>query len=423
MEEHIAILTKYNFWEKLPPSPGLLREEYTQKIIRHTGNRLIKVLTGQRRAGKSYILRQCAWQLIQRGTPAKNTLFINLELTDFDSIRTYKDLDNLIKLYLKEIKPQGRIYIFLDEIQFVEDWERVVNSYSQDYTAEYELFISGSNSKMLAGELSTLLSGRYVHIEVYPFGFQEYTQAKGIAQNRQTYIEYMNRGGLPELFSLPDEREVVQNYIASLCNSILLKDIIQRHSIRDARLLEDLFAFLINNASNLVSTNNIANYFKSQGRKNSYDSISTYIGYIEESFLVHRCERYGIKGKESLAGIAKFYANDLAYHNFLYAGHSYGIGYALENLVFLELKRKGFSVNTGVLEKQEIDFVARKDDRVIYIQSTYMLQDEQTFQREYAALERIHDNYEKFVLSLDDIDIPSQQGIHHIKAWNLHNYL
>ena len=287
------------------------------------------------------------------------------------------------------ISGQEEIYIFIDEVQLIEEWEKSVNSYSQDYTEEYELFISGSSSRMLSGELATLLSGRYVQFPVYPFSYQEYAEIRHLEQNRESY---MNTGGIPELFVLPEKQEVQRNYLSALKDTILLKDISQRYSIRAPRLLEDLFAFLVGNASNLVSIGNIVNYFKSQGRKTGYDAVAAYIGYIEDSFLAYRCERFDLRGKEILSGTAKYYINDLVFKNFLYPGTAYGVGYKLENLVYLELLRAGYDVYTGCAKEKEVDFIARKGDRTIYLQSTYMLVYEQAVRREYASLESIQDN-------------------------------
>ena len=178
-------------------------------------------------------------------------------MTDLDFIKTYKDLDEIIKLYQAIIQPTGKVYIFIDEIQLIKDWEKTINSYSQDYTAEYELFISGSNSKLLSGELATLLSGRYVCFNVFPFSYQEYLMVTGKEQMKQSYLDYINSGGLPELFSLPNKLEIRQNYMSTIKDSILLRDIIQRYNIRDPKLLEDIFIFLVNNASNLISVNSI----------------------------------------------------------------------------------------------------------------------------------------------------------------------
>lgn len=422
MEENIEILKRYNLWNSASFDWGYIRDEYVDKITGMIGNRLIKVLVGQRRSGKSYILRQVAKQLIDNGVRPENTLFINREFTDFDFLKTYKELDGLIKLYKKELTPLGKVYIFIDEVQLIEGWEKVVNSYSQDFSESYELFISGSNSKMLSGELATLLSGRYVSFEVFPYSYSEYASITGQQKDRKSYMEYMNSGGLPELFML-QKQEFKRNYVSAIKDTVLLRDIIQRNNIRDPKLLEDIFVFLVNNASNLISIPNIVNYFKGQNRKTSYDAVSNYIGYIEDTFLIHRCDRYDIKGKDTLTGNAKFYINDLAYKNYLYPGYGYGLGYLIENLIYLELCRAGFDVYVGTLRNKEVDFVAKKADRIIYLQSTYMLSEESTIEREYAALHAIDDNYEKVVVSLDEITLPLKKGIKHVQAWNLHKML
>lgn len=418
MDEKVALLRKYNLWGSNSLDWGYKRSGYTDKITDYIGNRLIKVLVGQRRSGKSYILRQVARQLVDNGVNPENTLLINREFTDLDFLKSYKDLDELIKSYKKELNPSGKVFIFIDEIQIIEGWEKVINSYSQDFSESYELFISGSNSKMLSGELATLLSGRYVCFEVFPFSYTEYLGITEQEMGRQSYLEYMSSGGLPELFML-QKPELKRNYISAIKDTVLLRDIIQRHNVRDPKLLEDIFVFLVNNASNLISITNIVKYFKGQGRRTSYDAVSTYIGYIEDTFLIHRCNRYDIKGKDTLSGNAKYYINDLAYKNYLYSGYGYGFGYLVENLVYLELRRKGFDVYVGTLRNKEVDFVARKADRVIYLQSTYMLSDEATVEREYSSLEAIDDNFEKIVVSLDEIIMPLRGGIRHIQAWEL----
>lgn len=423
MDEKMDMLRKYNLWTDQDFDFGFTRTAYTDKIMDYTGNRLVKVLVGQRRTGKSYVLRQIAKELIKNGVSPQNTLFINRELSDFAFLRNYKDLEELVTFYKSEMQPQGRVYIFIDEVQLIEEWEKSVNSYSQNYAEEYELFISGSNSRMLSGELATLLSGRYVKFPVFPFSYREYAEIRGLNLNRDSYMSYMGTGGIPELFVLPQKQEVQRNYLSALKDTILLKDIIQRYNIRDPRLLEDLLAFLVNNASCLVSIGSIVNYFKGQGRKTSYDAVAAYIGYIEDSFLAYRCERFDLRGKEVLSGTAKYYINDLAYKNFLYSGTAYGMGYKLENLVYLDLLRAGYDVYTGCAKEKEVDFVARKGDRTLYLQSTYMLVDEQTMRREYSALEAIEDNYEKFVVSLDDFSLPSNGGIRHVRAWELQEIL
>lgn len=416
-------LRRYNLWDGHSFDFGIKRPEYVGEIKSFVGNRLVKVLVGQRRAGKSYILRQIAGQLLQDGVKPENTLFINMEMTDLEFIQTYKDLDEVIKLYKSKLQPKGKVYIFIDEVQLIKDWEKVVNSYSQDYTADYELFISGSNSKIFSGELATLLSGRYICFDIFPFGYSEYLMIKGKERNKQSYLDYMNYGGLPELYSLPEKLDIRRNYMSAIKDTILLRDIIQRYNIRDPKLLEDLFVYLVNNASNLISTNSIVKYFKGIGRNVSYDAVASYIGYIEDTFLIHRSERYDIKGREVLSGNAKFYINDLSYKYYLYPGYGYGLGYAIENLVYLELRRMGYEVYTGNTKGKEVDFVAQKTGETIYLQCSYIMPDENTVEREYSPLELIKDNYPKFVVSLDDMLLPSRNGIEHIQAWNLKNEL
>lgn len=418
MDERIKLLRKYNLWDGNTIESGYARPLYLEKIACFTGSRVIKVLTGQRRVGKSYILRQTAMKLLQQGVNGNNILFINRELAVFDFLATYKDLYELIQLYKSEIKPQGRIYMFIDEVQDIEGWEKVVNSCSQDYTEEYEIFITGSNSKMLSGELSTLLSGRYIEFRIYPLSYREYVLLKQLPDGKPAYIEYMKDSGFPEMLNFKDT-DVKRNYISGLKDTILLKDIIRRYTIRDVRLLEDLFSYLVNNASNLLSISNITNYLKSKGRKTSYETVAAYMGYIEEVYLTHRTMRYHIKGKEIISGTYKYYTNDLAFKNYLYGGLGYGIGYTLENLVYLELIRNGYEVYVGNIKGKEVDFVAIRNERVIYLQATYMLVDEQTIAREYAPLEAIADNYEKMVVSLDDFRFPPRAGIRHVRAWEL----
>lgn len=418
MDEKFQDIRKYNLWDSDNFDFGYERNVYTNKIMNYTGNHLIKVLVGQRRAGKSYVLRQVARKLVKNGVKAKNTLIINRELSEFDFLTTHKDLEDFIKLYKAKLKPKGKVYIFIDEVQMIEGWEKTINSCSQDYAEAYEMFITGSNSSMLSGELATLLSGRYVCFEILPFSFCEYAGVLGKGADKKCFVEYMNSGGLPELVALSNP-ELQRNYVSSVKDTVLLRDIIQRRNIRDPRLLEDIFVLLVNNASNLISVSSIVNYFKSLGRKMSYDVVSNYIKYIEDTFILHHCDRYDIKGKDTISGNVKYYLNDLSYRNYIYPGFGYGLGYLLENIVYLELRRAGYAVYTGVAKGKEVDFVAIKADNIIYLQCAYLLADETTIEREYSALESIQDSFEKIVVSLDDITLPLRGGIRHVQAWKL----
>lgn len=423
MDERLQLLEKYNFWNGQFPDLGLIRSEYVDRITGALGNNLVKVLVGQRRSGKSYIMRQLMSYLVTEKQVSPQQLFyVNLEFAPFGFIKNADDLYSLYLYYKKEKQPKGKVYLFLDEIQNVSEWERVVNSLSQDYTEDCEIIITGSNSKMLSSQLSTLLSGRYIEFAVFPFNIKEYALISERSVNKSTYMEFLNSGGFPELFHL-NNFETKRNYVSSIKDTVLLRDIIQRYNIKDARLLENIFGYLVNNASNLISVNNIVNFFKSKGRKTNYETVSNYILYLEEANLLHRADRYNIKGKEIISGACKYYVNDLAFHNYLYNGYGYGIGYLLENRVYLDLKIAGYDIYVGVVKEKEVDFIAVKTDRVIYLQVSYLLADDTTMEREYAPFALLKDHYEKFVVTLDEITLPSKDGVRHIQAWDIYNFI
>lgn len=418
MVEKLKLIAPYNLWGGRDLPVGFVRREYLDMLVKYLNNRLIKVLTGQRRVGKSFIMRQVAMRLVEEGTPRENILFINMELAVLNYIQTSEDLLELVSLFKENIAKEGRIYLFVDEIQEIDGWEKTVNSLSQDYTLDVELFISGSNSKLLSGELASLLSGRYVGISVYPFSFEECRKINGWNNDRTAYLEYMRQGGFPELHNLPDA-ETRTRYVEGLRDSILLKDVVKRHSIKDVGLLENLFSYLVNNSSSLISISSILNYMKSRGSNVSYDTIASYIVYLQESFLVYKSERYNIAGKSLLGGNFKIYPCDQSYHNYLFPGVRYGRGYMLEGMVYMELLRKGYKVHTGVLQKGEIDFVATKGARTLFIQVAYQVEDEATMEREYAPFRQILGVGEKILITMDDDILPARDGVRHIQAWNM----
>jgi hypothetical protein len=367
-------------------------------------------------------LRQIILSLISKGVNPKNIFYINKEYTDFDFITSYTELEDLILTYQQELIPKGKIYLFIDEVQRIAGWERLVNSYSQNYTRHYEIFISGSNSQLLSTELATLLSGRYIQFQILPFSYLEYISIKKATNTKENFLTYLQSGGLPELFQLPND-ETKRHYLSAIKDTVLLHDILQRYNIKDIRLLEDIFSFLVNNASNLISINSIVKYFAGKSRKTNYETVANYISYLQNTFLIHQVDRFSIKGKDILAGTHKYYINDLAFKNYLYSGFEYGFGYMLENLVYLQLINAGYYVYTGYLRNKEIDFVATKGNKTIYIQVAYLLIDKITIDHEYSNLASIPDNYEKFVLSLDDMQLPDKNGIKHVLAWKLNEIL
>lgn len=428
MDERIERIRKYNPWDGKPLSAGINRTHYTRSIEQYIGSRLIKVLVGQRRSGKSFILRQVMNSLIQKGVPAKNLCFISKEFIEYSFVEEFQSLESLYQCYLEELKPEGKVYLFIDEVQNIKGWERFVNSHSQDFTSETELFISGSNSKMLSSELATLLSGRYVEFPIYPFGYREYVQITRKVEGRQSYVEFLKEGGLPGMFELQTSESKTQ-YVSSVKDTIMLRDIIQRKqneansaAVRDAKLLDDIFVYLISNASNPISIQNIVKYFKGKQRKVAYETVANYVAYIAETFLIHPVMQYNIKGKAVAETPFKYYSNDLAFKNYLYPGIAYGMGYLLENAVYLELLRQGFLVYEGAGKDKEVDFVAIKGDRKIYVQCAYLIEEEETRKREYASLLEIKDSYEKWVVTLDEIQYPVYEGIKHIQVWCLEEY-
>ncbi len=418
MTEKFTQIAKYNFWDGVFPDLGIIRSAYIDRITEFSGNRLIKVIAGQRRAGKSYILRQMISRLVENGINPHNVLYINKEFTDFDFLANYNDLNELLNEYKAGLQPSGKVFLFIDEIQDIEGWERFAASCSQSFVDDYEVFITGSNSQLLSGELASLLSGRYLQVNVQPFIYQEFLLAKELQPSRSTYLEYLQTGGMPELFHLPND-EIKRHYLSAVKDTVLLKDIIQRYNVKDARMLEDIFVFLVNNASNLISVTSIVNYFAAKKRKTNYETVSNYIQYMESTFLVHKVDRFNIRGKETLGGSCKYYLNDLSFKNYLYPGFEYGLGYKLENAIYLQLLFSGYNIHMGTLRNKEIDFVAKKAARTVYLQCAYTLKDTETIEREYSSLKAVPDNFEKYVVSVDEDLLESNEGIGNIQAWNL----
>jgi len=419
MKTLLEKIRKYNTWEGVPFNIGFERSAYLEQIVSYIGNKLIKVIVGQRRTGKSYIMRQVMnFLMSEHAVNPKNIFYINKEYIAFDDISTMKNLEELFEYYKLHFNIVGKVYIFIDEIQNIRNWEKFVNSYSQDFTFDYELFITGSNSNLLSGELATLLSGRYIEFEILPFSLKEFADYKNKEITKNLFIHYLKEGGLPELLNFNNE-EIKRHYVDDLRNTIVLRDIVQRNQLKDLTLLEDIFKFIMSNIGNLTSVNGIVKYFKSKQKKTNYDTLSTYVGYLLDTFIVHEVERFNIRGKQILGGVKKYYLNDLAFKNFTLGYYPSDIGYNLENYVYLQLKRMGYKVNIGILNEKEIDFIAEKSDKIMYVQVAYLLNNQKTIDREFGNLLSIKDNHEKIVISMDDIKFSNYEGIKHIHPWEL----
>jgi predicted AAA+ superfamily ATPase len=417
MQEIFEILKKDNHWYGNPQKRvGFRRDFYLKKIEATMGNKLIKVLVGQRRAGKSFLLRQIIEKLLKGGTKGKNIFYLNKELVDYDEIRNYKDLNKLIKIYLEKIKPKGKVYYFLDEVQEIDGWQKIVNSLAQDHRQSNEVFISGSNSKMLSGELTTYLTGRYISFEIFPFSYSEYLKYFKLENSKKNLINFIQNTGLPEILSVEDE-EFKRNYLQSLKDAILLKDIAGRYQIRQVKMLEKIMDYISDNIGNIFSVDKVSNFLRTKKYKVSNNTISSYLKYLSETFLIYEVSRYDLKGKDILDSGKKYYLNDLAFRNFIFSKFDAGLGKHLENIVFLNLRRNGWRVNVGKFDNLEIDFVAEKAGEVKYIQVAYSLADKKVAEREFGNLEKIKDSYEKVVLSLDDISFGDKNGIKHWEIW------
>lgn len=429
MEKHQIneLLFKYNFWDKTNKTPlGFIREGYLNEIQKYLGNNLIKVLVGQRRSGKSFLLRQIIDFLInKKSIPAKNIFYINLENEKFSFVQTTKDLAKLVDFFFDEIceNKKKKCYLFFDEIQEIPEWEKLINSYRADHNLNIEIFITGSNSKLLSSDFATYLTGRYLEKNIYPLNYSEYIAIHKLSKGRESLEQYLSDSQLPELISEKDD-DIKASYIRSIKNSILYNDVVKRFNVQDVDLLEKLFLFIVDNIGNPFSVNSICNELKRNGSKTNPTTLGNYVKYLEYSYLIYGVQRFDIKGRQIIEGTKKFYINDLGFRNFLSSSFDPGISKKLENYSFQSLLNAGFDVHIGSLENnKEIDFIAEKHDRKIYLQVCYKLDSDKTIDREYGNLELINDNWEKYVVSMDGLKINPKEGIKHINAWDLFSIL
>lgn len=385
------------------------RNLYWQKLKPFIDKPVIKVITGMRRVGKSYFIRQAIEELKNNGVPNNNIIYIDKEDMDFSFIRNSVDLNEYIKDQAKNLK--SRIYIFIDEIQEINEWEKAVASFSKK--EKYDIFITGSNAHMLSAELATLISGRYIEFKIHPLGFQEFLNFHDCnsISNEDAFNDYLRFGGLPALVHFEQSEEIIHQYTNALFNTILLKDIVKRHNIRNVTLLENIALYLFDNIGNLISANSISKYLKSQNMRTYTDTVQEYLGYFASSYIVHKVSRYDIKGKKHLEINDKYFVNDLGIRHSQLGYRNADIAQFLENIIFMELLRREYRVNIGKLKEFDVDFVATKQNETIYIQVSYLLAGEETVNRELRPLLAINDNYPKLILSMDNLAIDDMQGI------------
>lgn len=393
----------------------LKRDEYIKQIVPFIDKDVIKVLTGIRRSGKSVMLKLLMEELKNRGINENQFIYINFENLKYRNLKNYEKLYDFI---LNKVDDKYKsYYIFLDEIQEVEEWERCVNSLRVDEELRFDIYITGSNAKMLSGELSTYLAGRYIEFIVYPFSFKEFfeiiQEKNQEIKVKEAFQKYVKFGGMPFLYNLDYNIEASMQYLQDLYASIILKDITQRNNIRDTDLLERIINYVVMNIGNTFSATSISKFFKSENRKVATETILNYIKACEEAFLVYRVARNDLLGKKILNVNEKYYIADHGIREAIMENNQKNINQVLENIVYFEMLRRGYNIKIGKVDNFEVDFVCKKNDETIYIQVIYLLASEDTKEREFSVLENIKDNYPKYVLSMDEFDM-SRNGIKHV---------
>ena len=387
-------------------SQKIPREEYFERLRNLKHKKLIKIVTGIRRCGKSTVLDMFKEELLSNGVEENQIIFINFEDYENKSLRNPESLYD----YIKQRLTSKMNYIFLDEIQRVEDFPEVVDSlYIKD---NVDLYLTGSNSSLLSSEIATLISGRYVEIKMLPFSFKEFVKATNQTENLSSaYRQYVETSSFPYVLELLQTPQEITAYLEGIYNTILVKDIIDRKKIADSNVLKSVTQFLFDNIGSELSSKKIADTLTSNGRKSDSKTIEKYVTSLEESFIVYRANRYNIKGKEYLKSLEKYYIADIGLRNFMLGKKSMDIGHILENVIYLELLRRGYSVYIGKIDDMEIDFVAQNQHGNTYIQVAATVRDENTLKRELRSLQAVKDNYPKILLTLDDDPEADYDGI------------
>lgn len=386
------------------------RTEYLNELIKWKHDDLIKVITGIRRCGKSTLLSLFCEHLRENGVNDEQIISINFEKLENEELLNYKKLYDHIKSRLCKDK---WTYVFLDEVQNVKEFQKAVDSlYVLD---KVDIYITGSNAYMLSGKLATLLSGRYVELSMLPFSFKEYMSFSTLS-NEEAFLNYLKFGGFPYSATMGTDEDKINHYLEGIYNTVLVKDIEDRingdgKKTTDVALLKTISSYLTDVIGNPVSINKITNYINSNNRKISDHTVSDYVNALTEAFVFYPAERYDIQGKELLKTNKKYYIVDLGIRNYLLSKRTFDLGFQLENIIFLELKRRGYKVNIGKIDSKEVDFVAQKNGTIEYFQVSASLSDSVTFEREISALKQISDNHTKTILTLDKFSVGNYDGI------------
>ena len=397
----------------------IARETYMAQIRPFMGKDLIKVLTGIRRSGKSVMLQLIQQDLIKQGSDPSQFISLNFEDLTYSRLCTSETLHEEVSRRIEAIK--GKAFLFFDEIQEVVSWEKCINSLRVKY--DCDIYITGSNAKLLSGELATFLAGRYVEFIIYPFSYSEfrgsYVDMNPGSSEQEIFNSYSLLGGMPYLSNLAYDYGPSCQYLQDIFNSVVLKDIVKRNNVRDIDLLERIIGYVFGNIGTTFSAGSISKYMKSEQRTVSKETILNYLKYCEDAFLLYRVPRQDLKGKRLLTINEKYYVADHGLREAVYGGNLRDINLTLENIIFLELLRRGYQVTVGKANGKEIDFVSEKQEKKLYIQAAYLLASEETINREFGAYQDIDDNYPKYVVTLDEIEM-SRNGIKH---WNIRRFL
>ena len=397
------------------------RHDYLDQLKKWKDQKIIKVITGIRRCGKSTLLELYREHLKTQNVTNDQIISINFEELEYEELLNYKALYNFIKERLHKTKTT---YIFLDEIQQVENFQKAVDSlYVKD---NVDIYITGSNAYLLSGELATLLSGRYIEINMLPLSFAEFCDLRSGTDKEMLFAEYMQNGGLPYIASLGNNIDMIDTYLEGIYNTIIIKDIEERgrrkekdpnkRKISDLTLLKNVSKFLASSIGSPISVKSIADYVTSSGRRISQNTIDDYVEALVEPYIFYPAERYDVLGKQLLKKNQKMYIVDLGLRRHLLARQRYDLGFSLENIIFFELLRRGYSVNIGKVGITEIDFIARKNENIHYYQVTASMLEESTFNREMAPLRNINDNYPKTIITLDRFTLGNYDGIEVVNA-------
>ena len=387
----------------------IFRDKYIEKIKKFIDKPIVKILTGMRRVGKSTILNIIKDQVL-KDVPDENKIYMNFESFEFFDIKDANALKDYLSEKLKD--KEGKVYFFFDEIQLVKDWEKVVNGLRVSHNCD--IYITGSNSKLISGDLATLLAGRYVEFEIQPFTFDEFSEiyrSSNLSQE-ELFQKFIKIGGMPGLKYFNLEEEVSQKYLNDIYNTVLVKDVLNYNNIRDVDIFNRILSFAMQNIGANFSASAIRNYLKSENRNISVDTVLNYLEYCNKAFVLKKVPRYDLGGKKLLKVDEKYYLTDHGFRQSMGFSNVIDIEKTLENIVYIELLSRGYNVKIGKVKDREIDFVAKKGEDVSYFQIAYLMENEKTRNREFGAYDLVTDNYPKYVLSMDKLDF-SQRGIVH----------